>query len=478
MRWLQFRHGVPFGVNDPILGHDIGFYVFRLPLFDLMQQIGVAVIIVAIIGSAAAYVLAGALNFTKRGGVSVVAQGAAASVAARRGVLPAARRQRVPAGAAPAHRCDGTRHRPRRVLRRRHGAHTGRARADGRGVAVGAALAAYHAFSTALWPVPLAIGLYLLTSVGGSLYAAGIQRFVVSPNEQAAETPYMMHNIDATRQAFNLATVRTRNFSGDAELTRERHRPQRRHDQERAPLGSPAAARYVRPDPGAAHVLRLRVGRQRSLHDQRRAPSGDAVGARAEFREPAEPHVDQRAPHLHARLRHHAGPGERSDAGRAADSVRQGHPAAVVGRRRHRREGAEHLLRRADEQLRAGEYEREGVSLLEGRRRRERRDRRTAAPTACASAGSAAGCSSASASSRCRFCSATTSPPTAACCTTGTSPTASRRSRRSCATTTTRIWWCRPTAGCSGFATRTRRTTRYPYSDARRPAASTTSATR
>ena len=72
MRWLQFWNGVPFGVVDPILGHDIGFYVFRLPLFDLLQQIGVAVVVVALIGSAAAYVLAGALNFTKRGGVSVV----------------------------------------------------------------------------------------------------------------------------------------------------------------------------------------------------------------------------------------------------------------------------------------------------------------------------------------------------------------------------------------------------------------------
>ena len=72
MRLLQFRHGVPFGVADPILGHDIGFYVFRLPLVDLVQQVSVAVVVVSLIGSAAAYVLAGALNFTKRGGVSVV----------------------------------------------------------------------------------------------------------------------------------------------------------------------------------------------------------------------------------------------------------------------------------------------------------------------------------------------------------------------------------------------------------------------
>ena len=49
-------------------------------------------------------------------------QSAAASVAARRGVLPVARRQRVPGGAAPAHRCDGTRDCARRLVHRRHGA--------------------------------------------------------------------------------------------------------------------------------------------------------------------------------------------------------------------------------------------------------------------------------------------------------------------------------------------------------------------
>jgi uncharacterized membrane protein (UPF0182 family) len=83
-----------------------------------------------------------------------------------------------------------------------------------------AVLAAYHAFSRALWPLPAALVLYLITSVGGSVYAAAVQRFVVSPNEQMAETPYMAHNIEATRRAFNLDNVQTRELSGDAELTR------------------------------------------------------------------------------------------------------------------------------------------------------------------------------------------------------------------------------------------------------------------
>ena len=32
-------------------------------------------------------------------------------------------------------------------------------------------------------------------------------RFVIAPNEQARETPYIAHNISATRKAFALDTV-------------------------------------------------------------------------------------------------------------------------------------------------------------------------------------------------------------------------------------------------------------------------------
>jgi uncharacterized protein len=218
MRWLQFRNSVPFGVSDPILGHDIGFYVFRLPMFDLAQQIGIAVVVVAIIGSAAAYVLAGALNFTKRGGVSVAGKARrhlALLAAAFFVALAVNAYLQIPhlltdAGSSTiVHGASYT-----DVAARMPAARLLTSIA-----ALGAILAAYHAFSAALWPVPAAFGLYLLTSVGGSLYATAIQRFVVSPNEQAAETPYMAHNIEATRQAFNLAAVRTRNVSGDASLT-------------------------------------------------------------------------------------------------------------------------------------------------------------------------------------------------------------------------------------------------------------------
>jgi uncharacterized membrane protein (UPF0182 family) len=219
MRWLQFRHAVPFGVADPILGHDIGFYVFRLPLFDLAQQVAFAVVVVAILGTGAAYGLAGALNFTRRGGVSVVGKARmhlSLLAAAFFVLLATSAYLQVPHLLTDVTNAGIV-----------HGASYAdvNARIPAARVltvvaAAGAALSAFHALSRTMWPIPVALGLYLLTSVGGTLYAAGIQRFIVSPNEQAAETPYMVHNIRATRDAFNLASVRTRQVSGDAELTR------------------------------------------------------------------------------------------------------------------------------------------------------------------------------------------------------------------------------------------------------------------
>ena len=220
MRWLQFRHGVDFGIADPILGYDIGFYVFRLPLLDLLQQVGIAVVVVSLIGSAAAYTLAGALNFTKRGGVSVARKARlhlSLLASAFFLLLAASAYLQIPhlltdvAGPGLVPGASYT-----DVMARMPAA-----RALVAVALLSAGLAAYHALASAAWPVPLALGLYLLTSIAGSMYAAAIQRFVVTPNEQAAETPYMTHNIAATREAFNLASVRTRNFSGDAELTRE-----------------------------------------------------------------------------------------------------------------------------------------------------------------------------------------------------------------------------------------------------------------
>jgi uncharacterized membrane protein (UPF0182 family) len=85
---------------------------------------------------------------------------------------------------------------------------------------VGALLAVLASAGRTRWLV-LAVGLYLAVSFGGEAWASAVQRFVVAPNEQGRETPYMLHNIEATRRAFGLDHVEERELSGDAVLTRE-----------------------------------------------------------------------------------------------------------------------------------------------------------------------------------------------------------------------------------------------------------------
>ena len=54
--WLYFLNATPFGKTDPILGHDIGFYVFTLPLLEMIQGIVYLVLFLMAACRIAAYV--------------------------------------------------------------------------------------------------------------------------------------------------------------------------------------------------------------------------------------------------------------------------------------------------------------------------------------------------------------------------------------------------------------------------------------
>ncbi|MGH9175929.1 MAG: UPF0182 family protein, partial [Vicinamibacterales bacterium] len=64
---LAWWHQTPFGAADPILGRDAAFYIFTLPLLELLRGFGLALVGLAAIGSGALYVLAGELALTPFG---------------------------------------------------------------------------------------------------------------------------------------------------------------------------------------------------------------------------------------------------------------------------------------------------------------------------------------------------------------------------------------------------------------------------
>ena len=216
--WLYFFHATPFGKADPILGRDVSFYVFTLPLLEIVQGLAFFVAFAMAAVALAAYLFGEEVGLDATRGIFVSRR-----ATRHLGLLAALILVILAFGAwlqIP------------QLLTSASGVIAGASYTDVHaripalyaltGAAVlSAALALWQAMTVGrLWPIAAAAALYLVVSIGGSAYAAIIQRFVVAPNEQVRETPYITHNIHATRAAYNLDTVAERPLSGEATLTR------------------------------------------------------------------------------------------------------------------------------------------------------------------------------------------------------------------------------------------------------------------
>jgi uncharacterized membrane protein (UPF0182 family) len=215
--WLSYLYATPFGTADPILGYDVGFYVFTLPLLELLRTMAFATIFVAAAGSLAAYVLGGEVGLDPVRGV-LASRAAVRHLSGLAAVLLLVLAfsawlqipQLMTSGSGAVYGASYTDVHARipalRVL----------------AVAAfaGSLLALWQMRTARFWPIAAAAAAYLVVSLAGVAYAAVIQRFVVAPNEQVRETPYITHNIQATRAAFALDRVQERSLSGEAHLTR------------------------------------------------------------------------------------------------------------------------------------------------------------------------------------------------------------------------------------------------------------------
>ena len=216
--WLSWRFAVPFGQADPILGRDTSFYVFTLPFLQFVRGLGQALVVLAALACGGIYLMSGSLTsqFTSSVWMTASARRHLSMLAAVFLLLLAfgawlgqAEQLVQPSGViyGPGY-SDVNGRMPAALLLAAVSV-------------IGAILAVVHATTPRNWPIPVAAALYLLVAIGGGVYSTMLQRFIVTPNEQTRETPFIQHNIDATRRAFALDNVETRDLSGDALLTRQ-----------------------------------------------------------------------------------------------------------------------------------------------------------------------------------------------------------------------------------------------------------------
>ena len=220
-RWdavLLYWYAMPFGTQDPVLGRDLSFYVFKLPFLGMLQGLLQSTLVLTLAIAGAGYFLTGAVGldaasgpFANRAAVRHLSALAAGLLV----VLALGAYLAIPAALTE----------PSGIV---HGASNAdvEARLPALRLLIltalaGAVLALYQIFCPRLWPIATAAGLYAVVSLGGTAYATIVQRFIVAPNEQVKETPFILHNIEATRAAFALGAVDERQLPGDAPLTRE-----------------------------------------------------------------------------------------------------------------------------------------------------------------------------------------------------------------------------------------------------------------
>ncbi len=205
----QFRHAASFGVADPLFGRDVGFYVFRLPVYRFVVDWLFAWLVLIAAGVAAGY--AATYGRLMLRGVSLAPTGVRAHLSVLLGLA---------------------------VLIRGIGfwLDTFGLLYSTRGPAFGASFTDVHAVLPALriltvlflacggllvanaWlrTVRLALMTVALIAVawgtGLVLYPGFVQTVRVRPNELTAETPFIRHAITATLRGFGLDRVREREF--------------------------------------------------------------------------------------------------------------------------------------------------------------------------------------------------------------------------------------------------------------------------
>ena len=215
--YLRFRHGESVGVSDPLFGVDLGFYLFRLPFYTLVQNSVMVLTALTLIVVLLMYMVSGLLRFSKEQKVAIGGN-ATAHLSVLLGILVAV--------AGLGFFLDHY----QLVY-------------STLGIVYGAGYAADHVTRLSLWfmlTISAAACLLLAFNafrrqfsallIGSAIYAAlylvavqlipaAFQKFRVQPNELALEIPYLKHYIDFTRKAYQLDTIQEIAYPALPDLT-------------------------------------------------------------------------------------------------------------------------------------------------------------------------------------------------------------------------------------------------------------------
>ncbi len=214
---LKYINQTPFNINDPIFARDIGFYVFSLPFFDFIREMGMVLTILTLVVTGAIYTLASGISSFNEMKFKLSGRAMAhLSVLIAIFLLLKAWSYRLMMY---------------NLLYSARGVAFGASYTDINANLIGLKILFYIVIAIAvvvlinmfkksyrllIW----GLGFWIFASfIFGSVYPGIVQRFQVEPNEIAKESKYIDYNIDMTLKAYGLDTIEKRDFELKKELT-------------------------------------------------------------------------------------------------------------------------------------------------------------------------------------------------------------------------------------------------------------------
>ncbi|MBI4278524.1 MAG: UPF0182 family protein, partial [Armatimonadetes bacterium] len=224
-RWVvlqQFLHTVAVGRTDPVFGRDLGFYLFQLPLYRMVNSWLFTWLFIAVLAAIVGYYL-DAASLLLRGGRALLGA-----------ISPAARTHlSLMLGLLMVVWGTGFWLDTFQVLYSPSGAIYGPGYTDIHADLpalrflmwvcwIGAVVLFANARIRTAWLGVAVIAVVLLVRVVGlALYPAFVQVFRVRPSELTVETPYIRQGVQATLEAFGLAQVKEVDYPAREVLTAE-----------------------------------------------------------------------------------------------------------------------------------------------------------------------------------------------------------------------------------------------------------------
>ncbi|WP_160680913.1 UPF0182 family protein [Clostridium sp. C8-1-8] len=220
---LQFTNSVNFNDKDPIFGHDISFYVFKLPLIQSLYNVLLFLLIIMVVITFASYFTVRARNrFNNNGTFNLNTRDMFKNIAGKQLAIVSALLMIMISG--------GYILKAYNLLYSARGTVYGAGYTDikvtllfYRGIAIVSLISAIVVFVSVLRsklkPIIAMGGLIFVLIIVEPIVASLFQQFIVKSNEMDFEKQYISNNINATRKAFNIDKINEKDFEPKANLS-------------------------------------------------------------------------------------------------------------------------------------------------------------------------------------------------------------------------------------------------------------------